>query len=181
MCSPYSEVVSYSRILLIIDATELSVLCRKVVQNLHFIGANESFLYFQVSTGCVSRFDWNLNELPADSQFDSLPRAIYSQFEIRNETILLRIDSSIRIYTNTGALKETIELETNDTHFQVNNDKLIVFNRLSKSLKYYDLSGMLLKETQIESLNDVDNLNFRINKNGKIYFYFNQESSFVYF
>ena len=173
-----------SRFILIKGLPDLNTVCRKMIGNLKLICANQSTVYFQEDLTCsVKLFDWSLRELPTDLVLNNLPQTFFKQIEIFKENYLIRFyNQTVVIYNKMGVLKETIMIESNDTCLQTYNDSFVVFCSEDKSLKNYDFNGKLLKKIQIETPSNVDDLKFRLNNNnGKFYFYFDQENSFIYF
>lgn len=168
----------FSKMVLIMN-DRMETICKKVVGNIDLIGANESQLIFNDSFK-LKMFDWTLKETNESFNLEiDLHQENIQQFEILKENFCLRTNNSfIRLYNKQGSLVRTIEAD--DSFVIDSNDNIIVLNISDRALKYFTSNGEPFKEKRIDILKDLSNLKFRIDKNDRLYFYFDQMTSFVY-
>jgi hypothetical protein len=184
-----------SRSLIIMDDS-LHIIKEKFSHN-RLVGVNQNNLFFFNSDKTVRLFDWSLNELQSNIEFqdqdplkpfyikdDIMIEEIFKSKHDTNNQYLIHTysfknesEQDLIIYKENGEFLRRIKLEQKGECKLSSSEQIVVLN--GKKLKYFDLDGNLINVANLFGTN-INSIDFTFDKNNRIYI-FDYNSLKIYF
>jgi len=161
------------------------------------VGVNHNNLFFFNSDKTVRLFDWSLNELQSNIEFqdqdplkpfyikdDIMIEEIFKSKHDTNNQYLIHTysfknesEQDLIIYKENGEFLRRIKLEQKGECKLSSSEQIVVLN--GKKLKYFDLDGNLINVANLFGTN-INSIDFTFDKNNRIYI-FDYNSLKIYF